>query len=58
MYETLSKTRGEDEMSEISKSEYIERELKELAEMLGLEIMELQVFVARGAINIIAKFDE
>ena len=45
-------------MSEISKSEYIERELKELAEMLGLEIMELQVFVARGAINIIAKFDE
>jgi len=45
-------------MSEISKAEYIERELRELAEVLELEIMELNVFKAQGAINIIAKFDE
>ena len=45
-------------MSEISKSEYIERELRDLAEMLELEVMEINVFKSRGAINIIAKFDE
>jgi len=45
-------------MSEISKCQYIEDALKELAEVLQLEIMELNVFESRGAINIIAKFDE
>ena len=45
-------------MSEISKCQYIEGALKELAELLQLEIMELRVFLERGAINIIAKFDE
>jgi len=58
--QTRSKTsKGEDEtLSEISKCQYIEGALKELAELLQLEIMELRVFLERGAINIIAKFDE
>lgn len=46
-------------MSEISKSQYIEDEIKEIAEKLELKVVELQVWVTgSGMIQIHAKLEE